>query len=149
MRAVVQRVHGATVETEGACVGRIGRGLLVYLGIQPEDGDADVAYITDKVRSLRLFSDGKGLMNDDVVHAGGSVLVVSAFTTLADARHGRRPSFAAAARGATAEPLYGRVCQSLKDSGIHVETGLFGAMMTVISENDGPVCVLLDSRRGF
>ncbi|NOT02623.1 MAG: D-tyrosyl-tRNA(Tyr) deacylase [Phycisphaerales bacterium] len=149
MRAGVQRVRGAVVEVEGACVGRIGGGLLVYLGIQPDDGGEDVAYIAEKVRHLRVFSDAEGMMNEDVVQAGGSVLVVSAFTTMADARHGRRPSFAAAARGATAEPMYERVCAVLLESGVTVEKGRFGAMMKVTSDNDGPVCVLLDSRRGF
>jgi D-tyrosyl-tRNA(Tyr) deacylase len=147
MRAVVQRVSQASVTVEGRTVATIERGLLVYLGVAADDGDADLNYVLDKVRHLRVFSDESDRMNLDVSQAGGKVLVVSAFTVQADARHGRRPSFESAATPDRARVLYELFCDALIRSGLTVERGSFGEMMDVQSVNAGPVCVLLDSRR--
>ncbi|MFH1109395.1 MAG: D-aminoacyl-tRNA deacylase [Planctomycetota bacterium] len=147
MRAVVQRVSQASVAVEGRAVASIGRGLLVYLGVAAEDGDADLMYVVDKVRHLRIFSDESDRMNLDVSQSGGKVLVVSAFTVQADARRGRRPSFESAATPDRARILYELFCDALIRSGVAVERGSFGAMMDVQSVNAGPVCVVLDSRR--
>lgn len=149
MRAVIERVSMASVEVDGEIVGHIDDGLLVYLGIHPEDNDDDTAYIVDKVRYLRVFADDHGKLNLDVGQIGGSALVVSAFTTQADARKGRRPSFDAAAGGEFANDRYRRACDALAATGIDVARGSFGAMMNVSSVNAGPICVLLDSKRVF
>ncbi len=149
MRAVVQRVRDASVATDGEVVGRIGPGLLVYLGVETGDGEVEASYVADKIRHLRVFPDDKKPMNRDVVAWGGSILVVSALTMAGDARRGRRPSFEKAAAGDVAEPLYERVCVLLEASGVVVGRGRFGASMEVFSRNDGPVCVLLDSARVF
>jgi len=125
------------------------QGLLVYLGVAADDEDADLTYIVDKVRHLRIFSDENERMNLDVSQAGGKVLVVSAFTVQADARHGRRPSFEGAAPPDRARILYELFCDALVRSGLTVQRGSFGAMMAVQSVNAGPVCILLDSRRTF
>jgi len=149
MRAVVQRVYEASVEVNADVVGQIGDGLLVYLGVHPDDGQADIDYIVDKVRRLRIFADHDNKLNLDVGQVGGAVLVVSAFTTQADARKGRRPSFDGAASGDFADDCYKRLCDALVETGITVARGVFGAMMHVHSINAGPVCVLLDSTRTF
>jgi len=121
----------------------------VYLGVAVEDGQDDLAYLVDKVRHLRIFADSAGKMNLDVSEAGGEVLVVSAFTTQADARRGRRPSFDAAARPDDAKPAVERFCEMLLAAGLTVRQGVFGAYMDVVSHNDGPICILLDSKRQF
>ena len=149
MRAAVQRVSEASVVVEGKPVGTIGVGLLVYVGVGDTDGSEDVDYLVDKVCHLRIFPDADEKMNLDVGHAGGSVLVVSAFTLQADARKGRRPSFDSAADPDDALELYERFCDSLEQSGLAVERGKFRAMMDVKSVNAGPICILLDSCRGF
>ena len=149
MRAVVQRVSSASVEVEGTAPSAIDGGLLVYLGAGSDDGDADVTYLADKVRHLRIFADEQGRLNLDVVQADGSVLVVSAFTVLADARRGRRPSFESAADANRAIGLYDGFCEQLSRLGVRVERGTFGEDMDVHSVNAGPVCILLDSRRVF
>ena len=149
MRAVIQRVSEASVVVADETVGAIGTGLLVYLGVVTGDAAADVDWIAVKIRRLRIFPDDRNLMNRDVGEAGGSVLLVSAFTTAADARKGRRPSFDAAAAADEAEPLYRAVADALRAGGLEVATGAFGAMMDVRSTNAGPVCVLIDSRRAF
>ena len=149
MRAVVQRVSEATVMVDGRSVAAIEHGLLVYLGVAADDDDADLTYVVDKVRHLRIFSDESGRMNLDVDQAGGKVLVVSAFTVQADARYGRRPSFQGAAPPDRARVLYELFCDALVRSGLTVQRGSFGAMMDVQSVNAGPVCVLLDSLRAF
>ena len=149
MRAVVQRVREASVEVAGCVGGLIGKGLLVYLSVAHDDTDADVAYVADKVCHLRIFPDQEDRMNLDVTQAQGKVLVVSAFTVQADARRGRRPSFESAAAPAHAMDLYEAFCQALADQGLCVERGSFGRDMTIQSMNDGPVCILLDSRRVF
>ncbi len=149
MRAVLQRVSEASVEVEDGVSGAIRQGLLVYLGVAADDGDDDVAYIVDKVRHVRVFPDDEGRLNRDVVQAGGEVLVVSAFTVQADARRGRRPSFDTAASAEYAAQRYEQVCEALTQTGINVQRGVFRAKMDVHSINDGPICILLDSRRGF
>jgi D-aminoacyl-tRNA deacylase len=149
MRAVVQRVRSAAVHIEGQEHSRIGPGLLVYLGVGSNDEAADLEYLVDKVAHLRIFSDSEGKMNLDVTQVGGEVLVVSAFTTQADARRGRRPSFDAAARPEQANPQFETFCRQLSACGLSVKTGVFRAMMDVESRNDGPICLLLDSRKQF
>ena len=149
MRAVAQRVSEATVTVDSVVVGRIGRGMLVYLGDAADDQAGDADYLADKVARLRVFPDSENRMNLDVTQAEGAVLVVSAFTIQADARKGRRPTFDAAARPEHARPLYEQFCAALRDLGVIVETGSFGAMMDVRSVNAGPICILLDSARTF
>ena len=129
--------------------GRIGPGLLVYAAAAPDDGDDDIRYIADKVAHMRIFPDDAGKMNCGVQDIGGGVLLVSAFTVHADARKGRRPSFDSSPPGEVAEPLIGQLASALRGSGLVVETGRFAAHMLVESVNDGPICILLDSRRVF
>jgi D-tyrosyl-tRNA(Tyr) deacylase len=147
VRAVVQRVSSASVGVGGQFASRIGPGLLVYAAAAADDSDADVDYIADKIASLRVFPDAEDRMNLSVGQAGGSVLLVSAFTVLADARKGRRPSLDGAASRAVAEPLIEKLAAAIHAHGLAVETGRFAAYMQVESVNEGPVCVLLDSRR--
>jgi len=149
MRAVVQRVGRAAVEVEGGVCGSVESGLLVYLGVGCDDGEADTTYLADKIRHLRIFRDEADRMNLDVVQACGEVLVVSAFTVQADARKGRRPSLEAAAPQDRAAVLYELFCDALARTGVQVERGSFGNMMNVHSVNTGPICVLLDSKRTF
>ena len=149
MRAVVQRVSRAQVTADDAVVGRIGPGLLVYAAAAPDDADADVAYLAEKVAHLRIFPDAEYKMNLSVLDAGGAVLLVSAFTVQADARKGRRPAFDGSASGPVAEPLIEKLVAAIRTYGLTVATGRFGAHMHVESVNDGPICVLLDSRRTF
>jgi D-aminoacyl-tRNA deacylase len=152
MRAVVQRVSSASVTVENSVVGQIGCGLLVLLGIEQGDGTADVQYIAAKVRELRVFQDRDDQarhLNRSVQDVGGAVLVVSQFTLAGDCRKGRRPSFDAAASPETAKPLYDAVVRDLQSNGLAVATGEFQAMMQVALVNDGPVTVLLDSRKRF
>jgi D-tyrosyl-tRNA(Tyr) deacylase len=149
MRAVLQRVTRASVEVEGEIVGRIGPGWLVLVGVARGDGDVDAERLADKVLALRAFEDDQGKMNRSVAEAGGAILVVSQFTLLGDCRAGRRPSFIEAAEPAEAERLYLRVVERLAASGIGVATGVFRAMMKVELVNDGPVTLLLDSRKAF
>lgn len=149
MRAVVQRISTGRVTVDDQVVGRIGRGLLVYLGVGEGDGTQDVDYLADKIRHLRIFKDDAEKMNLDVVQAGGAVLVVSNFTLLADVRKGRRPAFTGAAEPQMADRLYERLCEKLRTLGVAVVTGRFGAMMSVEAANDGPINILLDSKRLF
>ncbi len=149
MRAVVQRVTSARVTVDERVAGVIGAGLMVLLGVQEGDGPADVQYIAAKIRDLRIFADEAGKMNLSVVDRQGGVLVVSQFTLSGDARNGRRPSFASAAPPQIARALYEDVVRELKTSGLRVETGEFQAMMHVALVNDGPVTILLDSRKTF
>jgi D-aminoacyl-tRNA deacylase len=152
MRAVVQRVTNARVSVGDRVTGGIGAGLLVFLGVEKGDSATDVAYVAGKIRDLRIFEDpepsGKR-MNRSVVDTGGSILVVSQFTLAGDVRRGRRPSFDDAAPPELARVLYEDVVRELRDSGITIETGEFQAMMRVQLENDGPVTILIDSRRRF
>ncbi|MBV8076900.1 MAG: D-tyrosyl-tRNA(Tyr) deacylase [Planctomycetaceae bacterium] len=149
MRAVMQRVSRASVEVEGRVVGRIGRGWLVLLGVARGDRDDDADWLVEKVANLRAFEDDQGKMNRSVAEAGGGVLVVSQFTLLGDCRAGRRPSFTEAAAPGEAERLYLRFAGRLAATGLEVATGIFRAMMQVELVNDGPVTLLLDSRRVF
>jgi len=149
MRAVVQRVLSAGVSVDGRSLGRIGAGLLVFLGVARNDGPDDVQYIAAKVRELRIFPDSDGRMNRSLVETGGEVLLVSQFTLVADCRKGRRPAFDEAAPPALAQALYEDVVRVLRESGLTVATGQFQAHMTVELVNDGPVTMLLDSRRLF
>jgi len=149
MRAVVQRVLSAGVSVDGRSVGRIGAGLLVFVGVARNDGPDDVQYIAAKVRELRIFPDDDGRMNRSVVDTGGALLLVSQFTLVGDCRKGRRPAFDDAAPPALAEALYEDVVRVLRESGVTVGTGQFQAHMTVELVNDGPVTMLLDSRRVF
>ncbi len=149
MRAVVQRVSEASVVVDGRECGRIGKGLLTYLGVHRDDTEPDVQFLADKVRHLRIFSDDSNKMNLDVGQARGDVLVVSAFTLQGDARRGRRPSFEGAADHDRALVIYELFCAALRKMGTTVERGAFGKLMEVRSVNDGPVCILLDSRRTF
>ena len=149
MRAVVQRVASAKVTVGDRTTGEIGAGLLVLLGVEQGDGPPDVQYIASKIRELRIFADEAGKMNRSVLDKQGSVLVVSQFTLSGDARNGRRPSFISAAPPQIANALYEDVVRELKGSGLRVETGEFQAMMQVALVNDGPVTILLDSRKTF
>jgi D-aminoacyl-tRNA deacylase len=147
MRAVVQRVTCARVRVDGRIVGEIDRGLLVFAGVEKGDGTDDIAYIAGKVNDLRIFDDAAGKMNVSVGEAGGSVLVVSQFTLCGDCRRGRRPAFDAAESPAAAKPVYEGLVAALRTLNRKVETGEFQAHMDVELTNDGPVTILLDSRR--
>ena len=149
MRAVLQRVTRASVEVEGRVVGRIELGWLVLLGVAKGDSDEDADKLAEKVAGLRAFEDEAGKMNRAVADVGGSVLVVSQFTLLGDCRGGRRPSFIGAAEPAEAERLYHRFAERVRRLGLIVETGVFRADMKVELLNDGPVTLLLDSRKAF
>ena len=149
MRAVVQRVTSARVTVGDRVTGEIGAGLLVLLGVEQGDGPPDLQYIVAKIRDLRIFADAAGKMNLSVLDTKGAVLVVSQFTLHADCRKGRRPSFDAAAPGPLARALYDDVVGRLRESGLSVSTGTFQADMDVELVNDGPVTLLLDSRRTF
>ena len=146
MRCVIQRVTRASVDVAGETVGSIGKGFMVLLGAQAGDGEADAKYCADKIAGLRIFEDENEKMNLALKDVGGDVLLVSQFTLLANARHGRRPDFLQAARPEVAEPLCERVRVMLEERGVHVETGRFRADMQVSLVNDGPVTILLDSR---
>jgi D-tyrosyl-tRNA(Tyr) deacylase len=149
MRAVIQRVSRAQVTVEGQLRGAIGKGLLVLLGVAADDGDADLAYLVEKTAGLRVFEDDAGKMNRSVQDAGGALLVVSQFTLFGDVRRGRRPSFDNAAPPQMADALYQRYVEMLRGKGLHVETGVFQAMMQVELLNEGPVTILLDSKKLF
>ena len=149
MRAVVQRVGEASVTVEQQHQASIGPGLLVYLGVARGDGEQDARFLADRVRHLRIFDDEAGQMNRDVVDVGGSVLAVSAFTVLGDARKGRRPAYVAAAGPDEAGRLYDSFCDALAATGVQVLRGVFRAYMKIASVNDGPVCILLDSSKVF
>jgi D-tyrosyl-tRNA(Tyr) deacylase len=149
VRAVVQRVAEASVRVDGATVSAIGPGLVVLLGVQVGDGEADARSLADKVLNLRIFPDEAGQMNRSVLETRGGLLVVSQFTLFGDARKGRRPSYIEAARPDEADRFYGRFVEELKGSGLTVATGVFRAMMDVALVNQGPVTILLDSRKLF
>jgi D-tyrosyl-tRNA(Tyr) deacylase len=149
MRAVVQRVLEAKVTVEGQVIGRVERGLLVYLGVGTDDGDKDAEFIADKLANLRIFADEAGKMNRSVIDIGGGVLLVSNFTLHGDCRKGRRPSFDAAGEPGLAERLYEKVADLIAAQSVPVQKGSFGAYMQVTSLNDGPVTFLLDSTRLF
>lgn len=149
MRAVVQRVSEARVLVDARLVGEIGPGLLVLVGAAEGDTEADAEYIARKVVELRIFEDDEWKMNRSVADIGGAVLVVSQFTLYGDSRKGRRPSFSEAMKPDAAAPLVERVCELLRQRGLPVETGEFGALMDVALVNRGPVTLLLDSGKEF
>ncbi len=149
MRAVVQRVSEASVTVDGIVVGQIQRGFLVLLGIAGDDTEEDVVWMAGKIAGLRVFEDADGKMNLGLSDVGGSVLLVSQFTLYGDCRKGRRPSFVEAARPEAAVPLYKSMVAELRGLRVNVETGTFQAHMDVRLLNDGPVTLLLDSRRQF
>lgn len=147
MRALVQRVAQAQVEAEGRTVGAIGRGMLVFLGIEDADTPEDMAYLVRKLAGLRIFDDDRGVMNADIREAGGQCLVVSQFTLFASTRKGNRPSYSRASKAETALPVYQQTLGMLEDILQQpVAAGVFGADMQVTLINDGPVTILLDSK---
>ncbi len=146
MKALLQRVTGASVSVGSEAAGSIGRGLVVFLGVAAGDTEEDARYLAKKTADLRIFSDEMGRFNLSALDINGEILVVSQFTLLADTRKGRRPSFTAAAPPAQAEELYQRFVEQAAASGLKVETGRFQQYMHVEVHNDGPVTILLDSR---
>ena len=149
MRAVVQKVSSSKVTVDEEVVGQINQGLMVLLGVTHDDTSKDVDYMVDKITNLRIFEDAQGKMNLSLKDVNGEVLAVSQFTLYGDARRGRRPSFSDAARPEVANPLYEEFVQKMKNQGINVGTGKFGAHMMVDLTNDGPVTILLESNRDF
>ena len=149
MRAVVQRVSRAEVRVEGRVTGAVGRGLLVLLGVAQDDSDADASCLAEKVADLRIFEDTEGKMNRSVTDVGGAVLAVSQFTLFGDVRKGKRPSFDAAARPERARAVYECFVERIRATGLRCETGRFQEMMEVELINQGPVTILLDSRKLF
>jgi len=149
VRAVVQRVSEASVRVDGEIVGRIGPGLVVLLGVGQADTEGDADFLADKVINLRIFPDEAGQMNRSVLDTGGGLLVVSQFTLMGDVRKGRRPSYIEAASPEEAQRLYSHFVVRLRSSGLEVATGVFRAMMDVALVNQGPVTILLDSRKQF
>lgn len=149
MRLVIQRVLESSVRVDGNVVGSIGPGFMVLCGVEDGDTAEDVRYCIDKTVNLRIFEDEAGKMNRSILDAGGEILAISQFTLHGDVRHGRRPSFIKAARPETAVPLYDAYCDGLREAGVHVETGIFQTDMKVSLVNDGPVTLLVDSRKVF
>ena len=147
MRALLQRSRRSRVLVEGRVAGEIPRGLVVFLGVGQGDGGGDLEYLAEKIMGLRIFEDQDGKMNLDIRQAGGEVLVISQFTLYGDCRKGRRPSFTEAASPEEARRLYREFCQYLEQAGLKVATGEFGAFMQVEITNDGPVTLMLDSRK--
>jgi D-aminoacyl-tRNA deacylase len=144
MRVVVQRVKRAQVTVDGQVVGAIDHGLLLLVGIKVGDEAAAVDYVADKISGLRIFEDAEEKMNHSVMDVGGAILSVSQFTLYGDVSKGRRPNFMEAARPDEAVKLYERLNENLREKGLHVETGVFGAMMDVELVNDGPVTIIVE-----
>ena len=145
MRAVVQRVRQSSVKVDDQIVGQIDNGLLVLLGVAKDDTAKDADYLVNKIINLRIFEDPDGKMNRSLIETGGELLAVSQFTLLADCRRGRRPSFIEAAEPEKATELYNTFVDGVRHRGIRVQTGRFGALMTVALVNDGPVTVIIES----
>ena len=149
MRAVVQRVTSSKVVVDGKIVGSINKGINVLIGISCDDNEGDLKYIKDKIINLRIFEDENFKMNKSLMDIGGEMLVISQFTLYGDCRKGRRPNFMAALGGEESKKLYDKFILMLKEYDIKVETGIFGADMKVDIQNDGPVTILLDSKKNF
>ena len=149
MRAVLQRVSRARVVVDGATTGEIGAGLVLLLGVGPQDGEEQISYLVEKIANLRIFADEQGKMNRSLVDVGGAALVVSQFTLYGDARGQRRPSFITAAPPEEGKRLYEEYVKALRALGVCVETGVFQARMAVELTNNGPVTILLDSEKLF
>ena len=149
MRAVVQRVKSANVKVDNNVIGSIEQGLLLLLGVEDNDEEKDLEYMCEKVPNLRIFEDENGKMNKSLLDVEGSILVISQFTLLGDARKGRRPSFILAAQADKAIPMYEKCIANMKEKGIYTQSGEFGADMKVELINDGPVTILLDSQKVF
>ncbi|MDD2190583.1 MAG: D-aminoacyl-tRNA deacylase [Eubacteriales bacterium] len=149
MRAVVQRVQKADVTVEDKVTGAIERGLMVLLGVEDEDEEKDAVYLADKIAGLRIFEDEEGKMNLSVKDVNGDILAVSQFTLFGDCRKGKRPSFIKAARPEKANLLYRKFVSLCQENGLHVEEGIFQAEMLVRIYNDGPVTILIDSKKLF
>jgi D-tyrosyl-tRNA(Tyr) deacylase len=149
MRAVIQRVKSAAVTVDGEIVGEIGKGLLVLVGVAKDDGPADISYLANKIINLRVFPENDRLLHFTTAEVGGGVLVVSQFTILGDCRKGRRPSFDQSGPPELAQKLYEDLVSALAQAGLPVATGRFRAMMEVSLINDGPVTLLLDSKKLF
>ncbi|GMG97827.1 D-aminoacyl-tRNA deacylase [Tepidimicrobium xylanilyticum] len=149
MRAVVQRVAKANVKVKGNVVGEISKGLLVFLGVGEDDSEKDLEYMVDKVLGLRIFEDENNKMNLSVMDIGGELLVVSQFTLYGDVRKGKRPSFTSSAYPELAEEIYEQFIEKCREKGIRTEKGVFGAHMEVSILNDGPVTILIDSKKVF
>ena len=149
MRAVIQRTIRSSVTSEGTETGRIGAGLTGLLGVGRDDDEKDVVYTADKILNLRIFEDEEGKMNQSLLQKGGEMLVVSQFTLYGDVRHGRRPSFTAAAPPDSANRLYEEFVQYVEKQGVRVATGVFQTEMVVSLDNHGPVTILLDSKKEF
>jgi len=149
LRAVVQRVESASVFVNGKVEGEIGNGLLIFLGISTDDSEEDISYITSKILNLRIFNDQDGKMNLSILDSRGDLLVVSQFTLYGDCRRGNRPSYSKAADSELAESIYQKFLKNLRNSGLKVEEGVFGAFMSVNLTNSGPVTILVDSSKQF
>jgi D-tyrosyl-tRNA(Tyr) deacylase len=145
MRALVQRVSAGAVHIDGECVGKIGAGLVILLGVTHEDSGKDVKFVADKCVNLRIFADSAGKFNLSALDVGGEILVVSQFTLYGDCRKGRRPNFMRAAPPPISEPLYEGFVEAIRGHGLRVATGSFGAMMDVEIHNDGPVTLMVES----
>lgn len=144
MRVVLQKVNHASVSIDGEVVGAIERGYMLLVGFAPDDGDEQLDYLVHKIVNLRVFEDQNGKMNLGLQDVDGAILSISQFTLYADTRHGNRPGFTDAARPEIAEPLYQRFNEKLAATGVHVETGRFGAEMKVDLENDGPTTIIYE-----
>ncbi len=149
MRAVVQRVSEASVSVDGQVTGAVKAGLCVLVGVGQQDAESDAQWLADKVCDLRIFEDEQGKMNRSVIDVRGALLAISQFTLYGDARQGRRPAFVDAAPPEKAKPLYDRFCASCRARGLDVQEGVFRATMQVRIVNEGPVTLLLDSKKGF
>jgi len=149
MKVLLQRVTAASVSVEGEVVGKIGQGLVAFVGVAGGDGQRDIDYLAPKMTGLRIFADEEGRFNVSVADIGGELLLVSQFTLMADTRRGRRPGFTGAAPPEQAEELFERFVEKARESGLKVETGRFQQYMQVEIHNDGPVTIMLDSRDKF
>ncbi|WP_456439282.1 D-aminoacyl-tRNA deacylase [Caldithrix abyssi] len=146
MKVVVQRVKQASVKVDGKTVGQIGKGLLLLIGVDQKDDEEDIAFVADKCVNLRIFEDEQGKMNRSLLEVGGEILAISQFTLLGDTRKGRRPSFINAADPQKGDAFYQKFIERLRQHGVKVETGIFGAMMDVELLNYGPVTLIVESK---